>query len=177
MAWTLVQSYEYSQRGGFVKPLYQDDAKNEDTPSWTYYRLSLSRMKSIQKDSNPKWRLTCNFDTDSSVSTDYVIATHADVPLLPSNSKHAGCKNVESIDIRGHSCSNCKVMVAHAESWGVHLDSYYSGKACLNNFPGSKDCGGSGEDNFGYYGCRNTEHRCSSTERSTTQLWFGGAKT
>ncbi|XP_028403730.1 uncharacterized protein LOC114526345 [Dendronephthya gigantea] len=172
MAWTVVQSYEYSQRGGFRKPIYEDDAKNEDIPSWKYYRLSKPRMESIHQDSNPKWRLTCNFNTDGFVATDYVIATHADVPLLPSNSVHDGCKIVESVNIRGKSCSNCKVVVRHKQSWGIHLDSYDSYRVCFNEFPGSRICG---EDNFGYYLCRNTEHRCSSTEGSTTQLWFGGA--
>ena len=176
MAWTLVQSFKYSHRGGYRFPIYEDNPKNQHSPSWADYRLSWSRMSSIHEDSNKKWRLTCNFDTDGMVYKDYVIATHANIPLLPPNSEHNRCKRVESIDIRGKgSCVNCNMVVRHKNGLGLHIDSYHSSNDCSTNFLGSTACsGGQGEDNFGFYECVNKQHLCSSSEESTTQLWFGG---
>ena len=132
-------------------------------------------MNGIHEDSNSKWRLTCNFNRDGPVYTDYVRATHAAAPLLNSAiSKYLGCKTVEFIDIRKHSCTNCEVVIAHGDGGPPHIDSYYSAIWCSTPFPGSKACNGVGEDNFGYYDCANEKHRCSATEESTTQLLFGG---
>ena len=79
-------------------------------------------MSSIHEDLNKKWRLTCNFNTDGMVYKDYVIATHANIPLLPPNSVHNRCKKVESIDIRGKdSCVNCNVVVRHKNGLGLPL--------------------------------------------------------
>ena len=131
-------------------------------------------MNGIHEDLNSKWRLTCNCNRDGPVYTDYVRATHAAAPLLNSTiSQYDKCKTVEFIDIRTHSCTNCQVLVAHGGKWSLHIDSYYSRKTCLTPFPESNDCGGSGEDNFGFYQCVNNQHRCSATEESTTQLWLG----
>ena len=173
MAWTLVQSFKYSKRGGYMTPIYQNDPKSQNSPSRGNYRLSWSRMNDIHKDSNSKWRLTCNFDKDGLVQTDYVRATHSDVPLLHSaTSQHNGCKFVEYIDIRNkNSCTNCAVFIKHGDSTPIHINSLYSKTKCSTDFPGSKPCG---EQNFGLYNCVNNKHRCSATEESTTQLWFGG---
>ena len=179
MAWTLVQSFKYSNRGGYMTPIYTNDPKNENSPSWEDYRLSWSRMNDIHEDSNSKWRLTCNFGKDGPVQTDYVRATHAGVPLLDSaTSQHNECKTVEFIDIRNKSCIDCKVLIAHGltEIWPIHVDSYYSEirHDCSADFSPSNDCGMKGEDNFGNYRCVNNKHRCSAANESTTQLWFGG---
>ena len=174
MTWTLVQSYKYSHKDENKIPIYQNDPKHENSPSWDNYRLSLTRMNSIREDSNPKWRFTCNFDTDGPVYTDYVRGNHEDIPILPVNSKYDGCKTVEFINIRGTQCNNCTVLIAHTDKSPLHIDPYFTKERCSNNFTGSESCGRSGEDNFGYYDCRNQQHRCSSTEESTTQLWFGG---
>ena len=176
MAWTLVQSFKYSNRGAYMTPIYKNDPKNQNFPSWEDYRLSWSRMNDIHKDSNSKWRLTCNFDKDGLVQTDYVRATHSDVPLLDfATSEHLGCKSVEFIDIRNKNCTNCKVLIAHGfnYNWPIHIDSYRSKTLCSANFSPSKSCGIKGEDNFGFYNCVNKKHRCSAAQESTTQLWFG----
>ncbi len=176
MAWTLVQSFKKINKLDKT-PIYKNSPKNQDSPSWADYRLSWSRMNDILKDSNQKWRLTCNFNTEGLVKRDYVRATHAEIPLLPSDSssgEHKGCKRVEFIDIRGTNCSNCEVYLGQNEDYPLHIDSYYSQIECKTNFPESQPCGDNGEDNFGFYGCVNRQHRCSSSEDSTTQLWFGG---
>ena len=174
--WTLVQSFKYSIRNEHMDAIYKDNPKNQNSPSWSDYRLSFSRMNGIHEDLNSKWRLTCNFNRDGPVYTDYVRATHAAAPLLNSAiSQYLGCKTVEFIDIRSkHSCTKCKVVIAHGKGGPLHIDSYYSSEWCSTRFPETKACHGVGEDNFGYYDCVNTEHRCSATEESTTQLWFGG---
>ena len=169
------RSYKYSHKDDNNIPIYKNDPKHENDPSWDNYRLSWTRMNSIREDSNPKWRLTCNFDTDGPVYTDYLRANHKDLPILPDSSSkyHVTCKTVEFINIRGTRCNNCEVLIAHDEHNPLHIDSHYSDR-CSNNFPGSEKGHGPGEDNFGLYYCRNKQHRCSSTEESTTQLWFGG---
>jgi hypothetical protein len=176
MAWTLVQSFQYTLRVNYSNiPFYQDKPRNQDSPAWEDYRLSWSRMENIHKDSNSKWRFTCNFDKDGLVRTDYVVATHADIPILPSGSQHEGCKKVEFIDIRGNNCTNCKILIAQSDVWSLHIDSYHTEVYCKpTTFPNRKECGKDGEDNFGLYACVNHEHRCSSTDESTTQVWFGG---
>lgn len=177
MTWTLVQSFQYSEtkKGGHNFPLFQNKPKNEDSPSWKQYRLSKSRMKHIQQDLNHKWRLTCNFDSDGPVYTDYVQASHAVVPLLSTDGQHDDCQTVEFINIRGQAHTNGNVRIVHEKRKGLHIDSYHSGIKCMTKFLESKKCDdGSGEDNFGEYRCTNKNHRCSSSETSTTQLWFGG---
>ena len=176
MTWTLVQSYKYSHKDEHNLPIYKNEPIHQNTFSWDNYRLSRARMKTIHEDSNRKWRFTCNFDTDGAVYTDYVRANHEHIPMLSFTSKSddGACKTVEFINIRGTECNNCTALVAHKDNWPLHIDSYYTNKRCSNNFSGSESCNRKGEDNFGFYHCRNQQHRCSATEESTTQLWFGG---
>ena len=176
MAWTLVQSFKYTHRMSYIdNPIYQDKPRNQDSLQWEDYRLSRSRMDDIHKDSNSKWRFTCNFDKDGLLHTDYVITTHADIPILSLPNNYEACGKFEFIDIRGNNCTNCKVLIAQKVNWSFHIDSYHTKEKCLTNtFPDSFRCDGSGEDNFGFYVCVNPKHRCSSTNESTTQVWFGG---
>lgn len=57
IAWTLFQSH--SNKVTFRKSFYLHDLPvNQDAPEWNSYRLSMSRMKSIQNVSTP-CRATC----------------------------------------------------------------------------------------------------------------------
>ena len=62
-AWTLVMSYSYSYQNIMdVLPFFKDNPINENTPSFNYYRASLSLMKQLRNESS-FWRATCNHDT------------------------------------------------------------------------------------------------------------------
>ena len=173
MTWTLVQSYEQRVRDTFkFKSYIVDFPIHQDSPRWDSYRLSKSRMQSIQ-DNSSKLRVTCKYDTDGLVYRDYLQVTKKEIDILTFKN-NTQCPLVELIDVRGQSCSNC---TASLSQWNyiLHSDSFYAAnRSCQFRPTGVKRCTGTyTEDNFGYYGCINTAHRCSSSETATTQTWLG----
>ena len=171
MTWTLIQSYQLKYKSEIIQQFY-DKPINEDSPAFDLYRLSTSRMKSIQQDSS-KWRITCQYDTDGTVYTDYVRGSNDEINILTDLGEI--CMRVEYIDIRGQNCENCSAFIAQSNYQNLHFDSYYSGiENCEFKPKNSLSCRKSGEDNFGAYNCRNPAHRCSASSTSTTQTWFGG---
>ena len=96
MAWTLIQSYQLRNKATFLKPFFKNDPVNEEIPAWDSYRLSKSRMTSIEEDSS-KWRMTCQYDSDSVVYTDYVRGNNDKINILTFNGD--GCLEVEHINI------------------------------------------------------------------------------
>jgi hypothetical protein len=172
MTWTLVQSYELSAKKTFnFKPYFVDFAKNQDSPSWNSYRLSKSRMQTIQ-DASSKFRITCKYDTDGLVYRDYLQAAKKEIDIL-SFKNDKPCPLVELIDVRGQSCSDCTAAMNQLNSI-LHSDSYSAAnRGCRFRPTGCKLCHSYTEDNFGYYRCINTAHRCSSSQRATTQTWLG----
>ena len=100
MTWTLIQSYQLKNNNNMKwLPLSKDFPRNENSPSWSYYRLSQSRMKSIQADST-KWRLTCRYDTDGVVYTDYVRGLNVETDIISQN--NSACVKTEYINVRGY---------------------------------------------------------------------------
>mgnify|MGYP002803582578 CR=1 FL=1 len=79
--WTLVQSYQFRYYNKFRTPYFQNSPVNEETPCWDEYRLSKSRMQSIQDDF-VKFRITCKYDTDGVVYTDYLQAAKKQIDIL-----------------------------------------------------------------------------------------------
>jgi hypothetical protein len=59
---------------------------------------------------------------------------------------------------------------------GLHFDSRLGPSfSCDHNATeGSHSCRKSGEDDFGFYDCYNTNHSCSATNESLTSAWLGG---
>ena len=171
MTWTLVQSYQFKYKNFFNKAYYNDLTKNQETPRWDEYRLSKSRMRSIQKDSS-HFRLTCKYDMDGMIYRDYLQATNNQLDILTFTGGNP-CHLVENIDVRGQGCSKCTVSF-YQDNTILHIDSLSAAsKACQFHPTGGKTCGSYTEDNFGYYTCTNTGHRCSSSQTSTTQTWLG----
>ena len=174
MAWTLVQSYQLHNKEKFkTHPLTKSVPYNEDTPRWDLYRLSKSRMESIQQDSS-KWRMTCRYDTDGLNYTDYVRGSNDNINILTYGG--AKCNEVEFVDVRGYNCEDCKAMVSQQADRHFRIESYFSYKNdnCSFKPKNSLECENNlGEDNFGFYLCLNPAHRCSSSPTSTTQTWFG----
>ena len=170
MTWTLIQSYQLKNKSNIKgSPLWKDFPQNENSPSWSYYRLSQSRMKSIQADST-KWRLTCRYDTDGVVYTDYARGLNVETNIT---SEKRGCVKMEYINVRGQHCTDCTAKMIQKEKKILHFKSYYNG-SCDFKPSGSRLCSGKYEDSFGYFTCPNNQHRCSSSDDATSQTWFGG---
>ena len=160
MAWTLIQSYQLQNNDQFKgHPFTEDHPVQEDTPVWDSYRLSKSRIQSIQQDSS-KWRMTCCYDTDGLNYTDYVTGPNDKVDILTYDGLE--CKEVELIDIRGYSCRNCTAGAAQSSSMIWHFDTLYSDLYCSFQIMKSLSCNGFGEDNFWWYDCKIEVHCCSS---------------
>ena len=171
LAWTLIQSYQLQQSGKFIsQPLTKDFPYYQNTPGWDAYRLSKSRMQSIQEDSG-KFRVTCNYNTDGVVFRDYLQAALGESDILTQESIKV-CLLMERIDVRGQSCCDCTAYIRQNPSQMLHFDSFHVGD-CDFKPSGSIRCGSTGEDNFGYYACVTNNHRCSSSSSATTQIWFG----
>ena len=169
MAWTLIQSYQLQYTTTFWHKSFKIDFPvNESSPRWDKYRLSRSRMLSIEADSS-KWRVTCRYDTDGVVYRDYLQATVQQLNIMTFNNDT--CILVERADIRGYYCFHCSVHLIQHELFTFHSDSYFG---CEFKPSHSLPCRKAGEDNFGLYGCINPKHRCSSHPTATTQTWFGG---
>ena len=178
MTWTLIQSVKLKYREEFCgKTLSGDFAKNQHEPSWSRYRLSKSAMESIQNDST-QWRITCRYETDGVVYTDYVRALNNEANILHTYDISTSCVKVEYINVRDQSCTQCTVMFWQTNNYGIfHFDSYYENfYSCSFKTSGYLECNRDGEDNFGWYYCNNYRHRCSSSDEATTQTWFGGGK-
>ena len=116
--------------------------------------------------------MTCRYDTDGLNYTDYVRGSNDKINILTYDGLN--CEDVEFIDIRGYNCTDCRAIVAQTRTAVFHVDSYSSEKHCSFKPRDSLACGDMGEDNFGIYACKNPLHRCSASETSTSQTWFGG---
>ena len=173
MAWTLLQSYQLQHKSSY-RCLTLNYPTNENAPRWDLYRLSKPRMQSIHDDSS-KFRITCNYDTDGLVYRDYFQAANDQINILTCTSADI-CLLVEQIDIRGQGCEYCTAFISQGGQWKspLHSDSYHAQQFnCEFQPSGGKSCNGRGEDNFGLYNCVNEDHRCSASQSSTTQTWFG----
>ena len=172
LTWKLVQSYrrDSSKQYSFIFPLFNDTPVNQNEPSWFKYRLSKSRMESIQQDST-KWRITCRYNTDGVVLRDYARGAKTEMNILAFNDG-SGCVKMEYIDVRGHNCSGCTANWRQ-EIVTLYFDMFYAKRKDCDFLPSDVPltCG---EDYFGYYDCINIQHRCSSSEEATTQTWLGG---
>ena len=137
--------------------------------NWSRYRLSLLQMQSLVNHST-HLRATCNFPTDGLQYVDYARAKLADHDIFGDWSR---CQVYEYVNIRGNNCSNCTALTKQYVNIHWHIKSYKSKpKEC--EFDG-KPGGIKVENSFGRYPDQKTNpnHRCSSSDTSTTQHWFG----
>ena len=132
-----------------------------------FWRLGLSRMKDIRS-SSTMWRATCSFPTyKSDIYRDYVRAHLTSIDIL----EFVGfkeCRSADYINIRGN--EGWKITSGFWQvEYHMHTDS--SIKPCqFDALLGSTY----DEDNFGYYSTYSRAFRCTETDKSTTQYWFGG---
>lgn len=171
MTWTLIQSYKLEEKSPFWRPFSIDFPLNENDFSWSEYRLSKSRMKSIQKYST-KWRFTCCYDTDGVVYTDFALGTKHKMNVLTFYNS-GGCVTMEFINVRGKECRNCTAnwIQGSGQALNFNPESRLHLTKCDFSPTGPLECE---ENYFGNYECPNSEHRCSSSHKATTQTWLGG---
>ncbi len=169
MTWTLIQSFQLQNNDLFARRAFAVDYPvSETTPGWDAYRLSKSRMQSIQQDTR-KFRITCNYDVDGVIYRDYIQVAKDRFDLIVTTSNGV-CIEVEWINIRGQMCKNCTALLYNGGS-AFHSDSY---RANSKNCEFKPTDSVYSEDNFGLYSCINQVHRCTSSQSATTQTWFGG---
>ena len=169
-AWTLVISWANKHRSlpTFKATPFKNNAPvNENAHNWNLYRLSLTRMRSLQRHST-HWRATCSFPTHGVDFTDYIRGNFKDLNIVDFLDS-GKCKKVEYVNIRGHIGINLTARFWQAaNAYLLHIDSNKSG--C--NFD-ARSGSVSYEDNFGYYEYINPKFRCTEGDLSTTQWWFG----
>ena len=170
-AWTLIQSHSLKNNHDFRHQAFylHDMPRNQDVPEWNNYRLSKSRMKSIQ-DVSTHWRATCNFPTDGVDYRDYIRVSLKSLNLLQEPTDSTFCLLTEFVNVRNYSCSQCTVWIGYGSISGTihsfHVDS--GDQRCDFSGRASSD-----EDNFGFYHTQNKDFRCTSSLNSTTQYWLG----
>lgn len=174
--WTLIQSFSFDQRTSLDdKGFGVDYPVGEDQPNinWRYYRLSLLHMKYLKRLST-HLRATCNFSAEGLQYTDYARTPLKSHNILATFDKK--CVWYGQLNIRGIECFRCTALTSQKEGRPWFINSYAS-KPNGCGFDGKPGIGGS-EHNFGWYadGKVNPNHRCSSTNVSTTELWFGSKK-
>ena len=171
--WALIQSLSFANRAtyedkGFSTDFPVNDNNNE--PDWNSYRLSLSHMQSLSNHST-HLRVTCNLPADGLQYTDYARAVLAGHDIF--GDWGGECKLYEYINIRGINCSGCTAYTRMALNGAWFVNSFKSKeKEC--DFDGSVGAVNN-ENNFGRYhsAASDKKHRCSSSNLSTTQYWFG----
>ena len=140
---------------------------NENSLIWNMYRLSLTRMRSLQAHST-HWRATCNYPTHGVDFTDYVRGNFKDFNIVEYLNDGKPCRKVELVNIRGHMGIHLTARFWKSTSYLLHIDSSQTG-CNFNPTSGSV----SSEDNFGYHATINHKFRCTAGDLSTTQWWFG----
>ena len=168
-AWTLVMSSSTKHRAlpSFRSvPLNGNAPVNENAQNWNLYRLSLTRVRSLQAHST-HWRATCSYPTYGVDFKDYVRGNFKESNVVD-YSGSGKCMKVEYVNIRGHMRMHLTARVWQSTSHFWHIDSSSSG--CQFD---PRSGAVSSEDNFGYYRIVNPKFRCNESPDSTTQWWFG----
>ena len=174
-AWTLVMSWNQASKDlphFRSKPLLEDAPINQKTPNWNSYRQTLARIQTLRSQST-YWRATCSFDQMQQKIDyrDYLRGKFSDFDIM-TYVGHGVCKPVDYVNVRGHSAGSGTT----TRFWQVpnlfilHMDSSDPGSCSFNPSTGAVPS----EDNFGYYSSTNKNFRCTMTNDSTTQWWFGG---
>ena len=196
-AWTLVQSYSVANRSleQFKKPLLNDMPVSENNPTWSGYRLSKPRMRSI-KDNSTFLMFTCDYEKiDFSPKT-------SDFLIIPFRSIERNSERVDILEssfstpyfgiakghgnIGGNDLSYCLIKLYQSGRtgsdryrlqvgfWHINIE---PNPACKHNLYSAT---GSVWGFFGEYDHLSEEgkkfHQCARSDNSTSQLWFGMLK-
>ena len=185
-AWTLVQSYSFANRSleQLRKPLSDDTPISENNPTWSGYRLSKPRMRSI-KDNSTFLMFTCDYEK---TNLDLKTSDYLQISLQNINKIS---ENTDIIEFRGftsrirvakglgrigaHDLTDCQVWFYQSYNNPLHVHILKQASGC--KFDSS--CDDYNNHYFGKfafsYGCPKV-HLCKQNDNSTTQLWFGTLK-
>ena len=189
-SWTLVQSYSFanasSYESKFRKPLYESHPVSKNSLTWSGYRLSKPRMKSIQHNS-AFLQFTCEYEKTRDVTkSDYVqipfedIKEHSTVVDILEYNVTTGYLTVREGrgQIGNNDVSHCKIWLHQSSlySLGIGFTRNYQTTSCKTSDLSQLSCPSTST----YYlfrsnsrPCIREVHRCLQHRNSTTQLWFG----
>jgi hypothetical protein len=190
-AWTLVQSFSFAERinanSVLGKSLYEDHPVSEKVLTWSGYRLSQAKMKSINKNSD-QLRFTCGFEKEQDVNqTDYLQMSLDEEQLkkyITSSSKEENEISASNYSgkINERDLKGCKIKLHqddNDEGFHVHIDKGV-GEACTTFKAAAAELSENECKHFryfSYYGssqqCLLQTHNCTKKNTSTSQLWFG----
>ena len=132
----------------------------------------LLRMIHVFSDSQVKWSITCNYNTEGLVFTDFVEVPVSSFNPFSNPGDGGKCIDVDYVNIRGFECFGCRVFVQQKNNRVLHFRPQRSYNQCRFSISGLTQCDDNWEHSFGFYKCYNPDHRCSSSPNSTTQMWF-----
>ena len=170
--WTLIQSFSLGKNNLFKHKRFGVNFplnEQKETINWEAYRLPLVHMQSIANVSS-HLRVTCNFQNEGVIYTDYARAKLEGHDLFGIWSKQ--CRLYEVINIRHIECKECTVGTWQIEHEMWHINSYASRSSAGCEFDGTTGAVYL-EQNFGLYNRVNKNFRCTSKASSTTQHWIG----
>ena len=172
--WTLVQSYSVVNGSSdtsftaFRKTLSKDQPVSENALTWSGYRLSRGRIRSI-RDNSSFVQFTCNFEkTSDKKKCDYIQISLGDSAIdiltLAGRSSYVTIGEGRG-KIGSHDLSNDEVSLHQEGSTTLHVHIkgiYLFSNLCALFRSFRSDC------EFA-----KTVHGCILNEKSTTQIWFG----
>ena len=167
---TLIQSYAL-QNVSQIRPFTQDAPINENDVNFQAWRLSKANIEVLTSFAL-RWVVSCNFENSGwSGQLDLLQAKLANFDILEDANAVSKCINVIRMTIRGETCQYCQIPVTQTASYPFHVN---TDRASVNSCGGTipteiADCN---EDSFGWYQCVNTNHSCSASPESTTQIWL-----
>ena len=156
-------------------PLYHSSERKATEVNFDDYRQSYDRMKFIKDYGSTHWIYTCDYQNRGYNENDYLRAKFSEIDVLNYRSGDVThcTEKFEYINIRGGSCTDCSTNLLQKDDFifsviaTVHL---HCG-GLVGTPTGSCSSGGSVRY-FGNYLCYNSNHVCSASPESTTQLWF-----
>ncbi|KAK3747913.1 hypothetical protein QZH41_000187, partial [Actinostola sp. cb2023] len=166
-AWTLIMSQAFKNRhmAEFCsKPLTINAPVQENTPNWEAYRLSLTRMQLLSKQST-HLRITTSFAAYGMNYKDYVRAKISDIDVVTYDGSGV-CLKVEFINIRGNTGTDVTVQFWQGSTFIFHTDT----TNLLCQFDGRKGVINN-ENDFGNYlhTTRRDTTRHGTTRHGTTR--------
>ena len=165
--WTLVQSYSVengSSVTAFVKILSEDHPVSENALTWSGYRLSRERIKSI-RDKSSFVQFTCNYEETDNGQCDYVQILLRDIAVdilsLTGFTKYVTIGEGHG-KIGQHDLSNGEIHLYQGDRNTLHVHIYQYSTDC-HLFRSIR------------FSCDNLKrvHGCVQNDKSTTQIWFG----
>ena len=137
--WTLIQSFKFRNKSEIEKASLNDTSLNNESPLNYLFRITVSKMKSIQKNST-LWRIRRTF-----------------------HKKIKKCQDRKTVRITGTTCSDCNVLVKQDSKWSPNKT------ACVIENNGGFDCTKDKNKvySFGLPCCVSSPDKCGESDSNT----------